>query len=200
MDIAKATTYLRKKDRKLKPVIEREGLIELSPARSYFHALLRSVVSQQLSVKAAAVIYGRVTLLLDNDIRPGRVLSAEPEALREAGLSYSKIKYLRALAEAFAERPAVYEELHLLENEAIILELTRIKGIGRWTAEMFLMFTLLREDVFPIDDLGIRKSMQNLFFEGRDTDRQTLIDRAEVWRPYRSVACFYLWKNLDNTP
>jgi DNA-3-methyladenine glycosylase II len=134
---------------------------------------------------------------LDNDFCPDRVLTTSKESLRDAGLSGQKTKYLYALAEAFQSNPDAYKNLHKLENDEVIKKLTAIKGIGVWTAQMFLMFTLLREDVFPIGDLGIRRGMEIFLFDGEKQDHSTLIERAEIWKPYRSVASLALWKAQD---
>jgi DNA-3-methyladenine glycosylase II len=134
---------------------------------------------------------------LDNDFCPDRVLTTSKESLRDAGLSGQKTKYLYALAEAFLSEPEAYENLHKLEDDEVIKRLTDIKGIGVWTAQMFLMFTLLREDVFPIGDLGIRRGMEIFLFDGEKQEHSTLVKRAEIWKPYRSVASLALWKAQD---
>ncbi|HKL40133.1 MAG TPA: DNA-3-methyladenine glycosylase [Cryomorphaceae bacterium] len=194
MNFLKATPALIESDPQLKTIISRAGAIRLPPPRENFESLVDSIVSQQLSVKAAATIFQRVCLVLENEITPAKVRSTSAEQLRRAGLSGQKTNYLYALAEAFSHKPGVYNRLHSLTDEEVIKTLTEIKGIGVWTAQMFLMFTLLREDVFPIGDLGIRRGMERFLYNGEKQNQETLIQRAEIWAPYRSVASLYLWK------
>lgn len=197
MNIPEGLKHLKNADPELLPIIKKVGKLKLRPPRENFESLIESVVSQQLSVKASATIFQRVSLILENEMTPGNVLSVSPEDLRSAGLSGQKTTYLYALAAAFSKKSEVYNKLHELSDDEVIKTLTQIKGIGVWTAQMFLMFTLLREDVFPIGDLGIRRGMEIFLFNGEKQPQETLIERAEIWTPYRSVACFYLWKAQD---
>ncbi len=162
--------------------------------------LLRSINGQQLSVKAAATIHGRFLDLFENRYpAPQRVLNMDTEALRSAGLSRQKLSYIQNVAAYFQDRKVVADYWHKRSDEAIIKELTQIKGVGKWTVEMMLMFTLQRPDVFPIDDLGIQRSMMQLYsVEGKGRAlRQKLTELTEPWRPYRTVACRYLWPWKD---
>lgn len=193
MDFRNAIEHFSQVDPLLYSEAERVGTIDLPKTRGDFESLVNSIVSQQLSVKAAATIYQRVCLVLENEITPTKVLETSVEQLRSAGLSGQKTTYLYALAEAFNAAPLKFENLHHLADKEIIEALTTIKGIGVWTAQMFLMFTLLREDVFPVGDLGIRRGMERLFYGGEKQSHAILAQRAEIWSPYRSVACFYLW-------
>lgn len=197
MNLAKAIPHLAKADPEFVKIIDRVDPIQLPPPRENFESLVDSIVSQQLSVKAAATIFQRVCLVLDNEITATKVLATSAEQLRSAGLSGQKTSYLIALAEAFLEKPDSYKNLHDLTDTEVIEELTAIKGIGVWTAQMFLMFTLLREDVFPIGDLGIRRGMEKFLFDGENQPHETLIKRAEIWAPYRSVASLVLWQVQD---
>ena len=197
MNFSKAIPYLSQKDPELASTILHVGTITLPHPKENFESLVNSIVSQQLSVKAAATIFQRVCLVLENEITPVNVLATPTEKLRSAGLSGQKTSYLFALAEAFIKNSKKYQNLHDLSDEEVIKALTSIKGIGVWTAQMFLMFTLLREDIFPIGDLGIRRGMENLLFEGEKQQHEILIERAEIWGPYRSVASLYLWKMQD---
>ncbi|MFT6997973.1 MAG: DNA-3-methyladenine glycosylase II [Cryomorphaceae bacterium] len=197
MNFSKAIPNLAKADPELAKVLDKVGLINLPPPRENFESLVNSIVSQQLSVKAAATIFQRVCLVLENEITPPKVLATSTEQLRSAGLSGQKTSYLFALAEAFIKNSKEYQNLHDLSDEEVIRALTSIKGIGVWTAQMFLMFTLLREDVFPVGDLGIRRGVEKLFYEGEKQGHSVLIERAEIWAPYRSVASLYLWKMQD---
>ncbi len=197
MNLPKGIKHLRNADPELLPILEKAGKLQLPPPRENFESLVDSIVSQQLSVKAAATIFQRVRLVLENEITPSKVKAISAEQLRSAGLSGQKTTYLYALAEAFSQKPEVFNQLHELPDEEVIKTLTEIKGIGVWTAQMFLMFTLLREDVFPIGDLGIRRGMEILLFGGEKQPHETLIKRAEIWAPYRSIASLYLWKAQD---
>ncbi len=196
MRIDKAINHL-KSDPKLSEVIANHGLIKLPPPVGNFETLASSIVSQQLSTKSAAAIWHRLVGLLDRDIYPENLLLQSTEDLRSIGLSRPKIEYMRALSQAFVEAPDEYENLGVMSDEEVIAHLTRIKGIGVWTVHMFLIFTLLREDIFPVGDLGIRRAIERLYFEGESRPPAELIALAEQWRPYRSVASLYLWKSTD---
>ncbi|MGI4867278.1 MAG: DNA-3-methyladenine glycosylase family protein [Janthinobacterium lividum] len=167
-------------------------------------ALLRAIVSQQISTKAAAAIWKRFTALFrpDGYPEPREVLRLEEDELREAGLSRQKIGYLKAIAD-YQERDLLnYEHLSQLDEEAFTTHLTAIKGVGRWTAQMLQMFALDQPDVFSEGDLGIQNAMRKLYNleeTGRALHKKMLL-LAEPWRPYRSLACKYLWRSLDPTP
>ncbi|HKK37881.1 MAG TPA: DNA-3-methyladenine glycosylase 2 family protein [Cryomorphaceae bacterium] len=194
MNFSEAIPRLIQSDPQLHTIIKNAGAIKLPPPRENFESLVDSIVSQQLSLKAAATIFKRVCLVLENEVSPEKVLSTGSKELRSAGLSGQKTTYLYALAEAFSTNPEAYGLLHELSDEKVVSALTQIKGIGVWTAQMFLMFTLLREDVFPVGDLGIRRGMERFLYNGEKQNQETLIKRAEIWAPYRSVASLYLWK------
>lgn len=194
MNIPLAIEHLSRVDPDLRKLIDHIGEITVPQPKSDFETLIDSIVSQQLSVKAAATIFERVLRTLDFTVLPQQILNTSVEDLRAAGLSGQKTKYLYALSEAFIKDPSLNTRLHTLTDEEVIKTLTEIKGIGVWTAQMFMMFTLLREDVFPVGDLGIRKGMERLLFEGEAQSHEDLIARAEVWSPYRSVASLYIWK------
>ncbi len=196
MDLNAASEFLAHRDPALAPIILQWGPLTPSHPEGVFESLLSAIVSQQLSVKAAATIFGRFLHLLEMDAHPARILSTPAEDFRKVGLSGQKVSYVFALAEAFHKNPEAYNQLEHLTDEEVIERLTKIKGIGVWTAQMFLMFTLFRPDVFPIGDLGIRKAMEKNLFDGNPQSHATLISRAEIWAPYRTVACFYLWKSL----
>lgn len=196
MNIEKSSKLLSRKDPELGKIISKVGVIRLNPPQTHFESLVDSIVSQQLSTKAAATIHKRFSQALENDITPHKILGTAPDVLRGAGLSGQKTKYMAALAEAFIENAESYNRIHELPDDEVIKLLTEIKGIGVWTAQMFMMFSLLREDIFPIGDLGIRRSMEKHFYEGEKQADQTLIERAEIWAPHRTVACLYLWRGL----
>ncbi len=182
---------MQEKIRYLAEIISKVGAIKLPTPRSHFESLADSIVSQQLSTKAAATIFKRFVEAMEQDIRPGKILETSPEILRSVGLSGQKTKYMFALAAAFTNNPEVYENIHELSDQEVIKLLTEIKGIGVWTAQMFLMFNLLRENIFPIGDLGIRRSMEKHYFEGKEQPHELLIQQAEIWAPHRTVASFY---------
>jgi len=196
MDIKAASLHLERADPLFIPVMRLENLPKLPAPTAYLEALVDALVSQQLSVKAAATIFSRVKQTLNFDITTSNILSTPAWEFRRAGLSGQKTSYLFAVAEAFAQNPELFANLHELADEEVIRALTAIKGVGVWTAQMFLMFTLLREDVFPIGDLGIRKAMYQNFFDGEKALDVELVARAEIWRPHRSVACLWLWKSI----
>ena len=167
--------------------------------RDPFHALVRAVVSQQLSTRAADTIEGRVLALVGgaDGLNPASLLAAEPAALRAAGLSGPKISYLRDLASHVTEGRLDLHGLQHKTDDEIVVEITAIKGFGRWSAEMFLMFCLHRPDVFPVGDLGIVKAMQILTGMKRRPKPRTMERVAEAWRPHRTVASWYLWRLLE---
>ena len=202
---AAALAHLRQAD----PILAQAIAGVAGPVRPAAHedlylALLRAIVSQQISTKAAAAIWRRFTALFrpDGYPEPREVLRLEEDELREAGLSRQKAGYLKAIAE-YQERGLLdYEHLSQLDEEAFTAHLTAIKGVGRWTAQMLQMFALDQPDVFSEGDLGIQNAMRKLYGleeTGRALHKKMLL-LAEPWRPYRSLACKYLWKSLDPAP
>ena len=165
-----------------------------------FETLLRSIVGQQISVKAAATIWGRVLECITAPT-PECVLAQPVEALRAAGLSARKVSYVQDLSRHFQAGTVTPDRWATLDDEALIAELVQVKGIGRWTAQMVLMFNALRPDVFPIDDLAIQKAMRlNYRFDDSLADKKRMIEHAAAWAPYRSAASWLLWRSLDLTP
>jgi DNA-3-methyladenine glycosylase II len=166
-----------------------------------YGALVRSIVGQQLSTKAAATIYGRMLELFGGHTpTPGQLLAAEPERIRAAGLSNAKVAYLRDLAVHVEEGTLELERLPDLPDEDVSAQLTAIKGLGPWTADMFLMFHLGRPDILPVGDQGIRRAVQVEYRLRKLPDAKRLEKIAKPWRPYRTLACLYLWSSLDNVP
>ncbi|SRR6266568_151076 len=159
--------------------------------------LIESVVSQQLSVKAADTIFARFVGLFPGGEFPTaeQILEMEDEMIRNAGLSYAKITYINSVANAFVSDLIDIEKIKKQSDEEVVSELTQIKGIGRWTAEMILIFTLKRPDVFSIGDLGLRNAITKLY---GISDRNEMLKLSESWKPYRSTACWYLWRSLEN--
>ena len=170
------------------------------PAEAY-GALLRSIVGQQLSTKAARTIYERLTALFDGHTpTPDELLAVDPEELRSVGLSRAKASYLRSLAEHVIAGELELDRLTELPDEEVIAQLTAVKGLGPWTAHMFLIFHLGRPDVLPVGDLGVRRAVQLAYGMEELPAVAELEQIAEPWRPHRSLASLYLWRSLDNEP
>jgi DNA-3-methyladenine glycosylase II len=179
--------YLRE-DAYVGPLIEEHGVLELDTADDMFERLVVSILRQQVSMASAAAT--RERLFESVEVNPEGVLAADPETLRDAGLSRQKTRYVRNVAEAFSGEysKAYFDER---DDDEVVSELTAITGIGEWTANMQLLFSLGRPDVFPVGDLGVRKGMENLF---GDLTREEMVAEAERWAPYRSYATLYLWR------
>ena len=166
-----------------------------------YGALVRSIVGQQLSTKAARMIYDRLTVLFDGRTpTPAELLAADPEEVRGAGLSRPKVSYLRSLAEHVESGELELARLTELSDEEVSKQLTAVKGLGQWTADMFLIFHLRRPDVLPVGDLGIRRAVERAYGLPEMPDPARLTAIAEPWRPSRSLASLYLWRSLDNAP
>jgi DNA-3-methyladenine glycosylase II len=201
-----ADEYLRGASPELRTLIDNGGPIEADTDRrgsrpDPYEALARAIVGQQLSTKAAASIWGKVTALFGGVTpTPSQVIAAEPQDLRDAGLSWSKVAYFRHLAERIEEGDLDITKLAEMDDEEVVAELTEVKGIGRWTAEMFLIFSLGRPDVLPVGDLGIRRAAQFAFGLDELPEPEELEVMAEPWRPHRTLASLYLWRSLHNEP
>lgn len=198
--------HLRRVDPVMRALVDAHGPLTLEqrrrgrPADAY-GALLRSIVGQQLSTKAASTIYGRMLELFGGHApTPRQLLAADPEQIRAAGLSRPKIGYLRDLAQHVEDGELELDRLIDLPDEDAIAQLTAVKGLGRWSADMFLMFHLGRPDVLPVGDLGIRRAVQVEYGLRKLPDPKRLEKVAKPWRPYRTLACLYLWSSLDNKP
>lgn len=164
-----------------------------------YEELVESIIGQQLSGKAADTIFKRVLALYKGSKfpRPDELLKTDVEKLRSAGMSYSKASYIKNIALAFDKKQLDIKKLRKMTDEKIIKELTKIKGVGNWTAEMILIFTFKREDVFSLGDAGLRRAIKNLYKIEKDKD---ILALSESWRPKRSYACWYLWRSLENKP
>ena len=175
-------------------VIARVGRLELTPSRaSPFEALLRAIVYQQMAGKAAASVYKNFRASVAGALTPKKMLALSPERLRAAGLSAAKVKYARSLADWFARNPKTAKSLPALSNGEVVEALTTIPGIGIWTANVFLIFSLHRLDVVPASDLGIRRGVQLAYGLARPATPEMVIEKARRWRPYQSIASMYLW-------
>ncbi|HET6622486.1 MAG TPA: DNA-3-methyladenine glycosylase [Candidatus Saccharimonadales bacterium] len=198
-----ADKHLKASDPVLRPIIERAGPCNIRPHRNYYWELVDSIISQQLSVKAAATIERRFQELFDSEVpTPEQILTSSVENLRTVGLSRPKAGYILDLAEHVSSGKLKFDKFDDMSDEAIAKVLIDVKGIGQWTADMFLMFCMARPNVLPVGDLGIRNSIRSLYsFDHLPdaTDIEAIAERYD-WAPYRSIASWYIWQNLDNTP
>jgi DNA-3-methyladenine glycosylase II len=195
----KAKRVLSRRDARLRVVIRSYRGEALRLRGRGFQTLARAIVGQQISVKAADSIWGRLRKAVVR-VTPKRMAYAPYEELRACGLSNAKVLYMHSLANHFLENAAQIRRWPLMEDEAIIDELVTIKGIGRWTAEMFLIFGLGRPDVFPLDDLGLLKGIYRHYNDGERMAKDEVLAVGELWRPYRSVGTWYMWRVLDPVP
>ena len=171
-----------------------------SPNLDPFPALVRTITAQQISTKAAATIHGRLVAQMPKGVTPEALLELTDDQFRQAGLSRQKIGYLRDLAAKVRSGDLPVASLHELDDARVIEAIVKVKGLGRWSAEMFLMFRLRRPDVLPVGDLGIVTAIQRLYGLRKKPKPARIIKIGEAWRPYRTVACWYLWRSLENTP
>lgn len=189
-----------RKDPVLKKIIKATGKLDPVASKDLYTSLLTSIVSQQLSVKAADTIYSRfISLFPDKIPHPELILKLHDDQLRAVGLSYQKAGYLKNIASFSKEKTLSYKSLYRKSNDNLVEYLTEIKGVDRWTAEMILMFSLNRADVFPVDDLVIQNAIKkhyNLLSKGKELHKE-MNEIAESWQPYRSLACRHLWKFKD---
>lgn len=193
----KAIEHLSK-DKKLKDILEKYEFPDWNKESNLFEDIIESIINQQLSGKAAATIFGRFKKLFGNKFpTPEQILKVYEEDIRSCGISYSKIKYIKGFCEALIKKELDLDNLQNLADEDVIIELTKIKGIGRWTAEMILIFSLKRPDVFSIGDLGLRKAVSKLYEIDRE-DKSRIEKISKKWSPHRSLASWFLWRSLEN--
>lgn len=198
-----ACRHLSRRDRVMKKLIPCFGEARLESRGDAFTTLARSIVGQQISVKAAQAVWDRFVALVPgatSTVAPDSVLPLEVEAMRGAGLSARKVDYLRDLARHFVDGSVHERDWSVMDDQAIVDELIAIRGIGRWTAEMFLIFHMMRPNVLPLDDLGLLKGISINYFSGEPVSRAEARELGEGWAPYRSVATWYLWRSLDPLP
>ena len=198
-----ACKHLGKRDRVMRKLIPKLGEARLRSRGDAFTTLARSVVGQQISVKAAQAVWSRFAALMpqaSHHLAPASVLALDASTIRAAGLSARKVEYLRDLALHFGSGAVHVGQWQQMDDEAIIDELVAIRGIGRWTAEMFLIFHLMRPNVLPLDDLGLIKGISQGYFSGEPVSRAEARELGDAWAPYRSVATWYIWRSLDPLP
>ncbi|MDZ5458307.1 DNA-3-methyladenine glycosylase family protein [Azohydromonas lata] len=198
-----ACKHLAKRDRVMRKLIPQFGEARLQCRGDAFTTLARSIVGQQISVRAAQAVWERFAALAggrSNKLQPAAVLALEVPAMREAGLSARKVEYLRDLATHFSDGTVHVRQWQQMDDEAIIEELVAVRGIGRWTAEMFLIFHLMRPNVLPLDDVGLLRGISLNYFSGEPVSRAEAREVGDAWSPYRSVATWYLWRSLDPVP
>ncbi|MCE2774402.1 MAG: DNA-3-methyladenine glycosylase family protein [Limnohabitans sp.] len=194
-----ACRHLTKSDRVMKRLIPQFGEARLESRGDAFVTLARSIVGQQISVKAAQTVWDRFAKL-SRRLTPGQVLKLKVDDMREAGLSARKVEYLVDLALHFEQAQVSVKAWTHMSDEDIIAELVAIRGIGRWTAEMFLIFHLMRPNVLPLDDVGLINGISRNYFSGEAVSRSEVREVAQAWAPYCSVATWYIWRSLDPVP
>ena len=193
----KAIQHLRRNDPILSEIIDRVGDYSIQFRDPVFETLVRSIVYQQLSGRVASVIFGRLAAAAGGPLTPENILKMRPARMRKLGLSKQKTIYIRDLARHTRDGRVVFEELAALDDGLIIERLTRVKGIGVWTVHMFLIFALRRTDILPVGDLGIRNAMRKAYGLSEPPTSLEMEQLAKRWRPYCTVASWYLWRSLD---
>ncbi len=196
---AEACAHLSRKDRVMKKIIPQFGDAVLESRGDAFVTLARSIVGQQISVKAAQSVWDKFSKL-SRKITPSSVLKLKVDDMRASGLSARKVEYLVDLALHFDSGAVHVKDWQGMDDEAIIAELVAIRGIGRWTAEMFLIFHLMRPNVLPLDDVGLINGVSQNYFSGEPVSRSDLREVAQAWTPYSTVATWYIWRSLDPVP
>ena len=195
----KAKKYLTKKDKKLAAIIKRYPSGFLFTKSDPFYTLARSIVGQQISVKAAESVWLKFEAKLKK-VTPNNVYKTHFQSLKACGLSRQKVLYLRELSKAFIEKKITPNKWNNFSDEEIINELIQVKGIGRWTAELYLIFNLCRPDIFPVDDIGLIKGICKCYNLEYPITREHALELSKKWKPWRSVATWYFWRSLDPIP
>ncbi len=193
----KAVNYLKKCDPVLRAIIERVGPCRMQYAPPEFHSLAEAIVYQQLNGKAAVTIFNRFAALAGEPLTPQGILKLSDEQLRSVGLSKQKSAYLKDLSAKTAAGVLDFSRLHELPDEEVVKHLTQVKGIGVWTAHMFLMFSLRRPNVLPTGDYGVQMAIRKHYRKRKLPKPKDMEKIARAWEPYRSVACWYMWRSLD---
>lgn len=198
-----AQLHLAENDKLLAPVIKVSGPCRIKPHTDHYGELVGSIVGQQLSTKAAATIWQRVLGLFGGKMpTPQQLIKIDDQKLRDAGLSWAKVKYVKDLAQHILDKKLDLDHVATMPNDQLIEQLTAVKGIGEWSAHMFMIFGLGRLDVLPVGDLGVRKAVMRLYGlqEMPDPTKMVTIANENNWHPFESVAAWYLWQSLDNNP
>jgi len=194
-----ACTDLMKRDKILRRLITQFRDTGIISRGDPFLTLVRSIIGQQISVAAAQAVWNRVEVLLKR-VTPKNILAMDDQRLRECGLSYRKIEYVKDLSRHFLKQGLAKANWQTLDDETVIRDLTAVRGIGQWTAEMFLIFNLKRPDILPLDDIGLLRAISLNYFAGEKVTRSQAREVAENWVPYRTVATWYLWRSIDPIP
>lgn len=194
-----ATQQLIAADPIMSRIIQCYDDVVLKSRGNAFSTLARSIVGQQISVKAAESVWQKVIHAIP-DITPETIARAEEALLRQCGLSYRKISYLRDLSAHFLNGMLDVTTWHAMDDEALIRQLIQVKGIGQWTAEMFLIFHMLRPDILPLDDIGLQRAISLHYFDNQSVEKKQIVEIGLQWKPWRSVATWYLWRSLDPLP
>ena len=193
-----AKLELANKDVLLKSLIEEFEEPRLSSRGDLFATLIKSIVGQQISVIAASAVWSRLFDLV-GEVNPESILAKTHEELRQVGLSNRKVEYIVGIAEAWTEGLGEID-WEQMSDEEVVQELVKLRGVGRWTVQMLLIFALLRQDVFPIDDIGLIRGMEKLYNSGKPLETSELIDISEKWIPYRTMGVWYIWRSIDPEP
>ena len=199
LEIENGILHIYNNDVKLANVIDKVGVCRIRKRKNFYYSFLRSIIGQQLSVKVADIIEQRFWNFFENEPTPEKIFNADNEILRSLGLSYAKIKYVKDLSEKILKKEIHFRNLNNLSDEEIILEYTKVKGIGVWTVHMFLIFTLGRLNVLPVGDLGIKRAVMIIYNLRKlpDEKKMFLISKRNNWEPYNSIASWYLWRSLE---
>jgi DNA-3-methyladenine glycosylase II len=197
LPMRQAINYLKKCDPVLRAIIERIGPCRMEFGPPEFHSLAEAIVYQQLNGKAAVTIFKRFAALAGEPLTPAGILKLTNEQMRSAGLSKQKSSYLRDMAERAVAGQLDFSKLHEMSDEEVIKHLTQVKGVGVWTAQMFLMFTLKRPNVLPTGDFGVQMAIKKHYNKRKVPKPAQMEKLAKAWEPYRSIACWYLWKSMD---
>lgn len=195
-----ALIHLANSDKILAELIRNVGKCSLGRREDYFLSLLTAIINQQLSGSAADSIFRKFSRELGNELSPERIQNLSPIQFRKSGISNSKEDFIRRLSAKFADNKGFLSEIAGKSDSEIISTLMELKGVGRWTAEMFMIFSLNRLDILPINDAGFRKSVSKFYLDGKKATDEDILRISEKWRPYRSIAVWYLWRGVDGVP
>lgn len=197
MDTSNALEFLKNRDKVLNKIITDVGYFALKRRTDYYAALISSIINQQLSGSAAQAIYERLIEKIYGKFEPKKIIDLGEEKLRCVGISRNKAKAIMELSEKFHNEPSFLSDIEKLSDHEVIEELSKLRGIGEWTCQMFLIFSLKRLDVLPIKDAGFRKAISKFYNDMKAVDDTTIIEISDNWRPFRTIAVWYLWRAID---